>query len=292
MTRRLVVIESPYGSRPDGSRASPAEIRVNVEYLDACLLDSLRRGEQPFASHGLYTRALRDSNPQERRIGMEAGFAWGELAQVRVFYVDRGWTSGMEEGRQEAIRLGQRTEVRRLWGVETLTDSEKTQWRARVAGMERWDAREWLRAHMPKAQYQAWMREPFSFGSESPIENILAHALLDIATDQKVPDVWEDQVLLLAFRDEWFRLETQVRVPPYRLDMVLSNETGDVLIDIEADGAPYHSSPEQVARDRKRDREMSARGYRVLRYTGSEITRDASGCAHEIARIASLMAGG
>lgn len=116
MTRRLVVIESPYGSRPDGSRAAPAEVRRNVEYLDAALLDSLRRGEQPFASHRLYTGALRDANPQERRIGMEAGFAWGELAQARVFYVDQGWTPGMEEGRQEAIRLGQPIEIRRVEG--------------------------------------------------------------------------------------------------------------------------------------------------------------------------------
>ena len=78
--------------------------------------DSLLRGEAPFASHGLYTQpgVLRDEVPEERTHGIEAGFAWREVAHKTVFYVDRGWSRGMEYGYQHAQKLGHTIEVRTL----------------------------------------------------------------------------------------------------------------------------------------------------------------------------------
>lgn len=40
---------------------------------------------------------------------------------------------------------------------------------------------------------------------------------------------------------------------------------------IECDGFDYHSSKADMARDRERDRAFASMGYRVVRFTGSEI---------------------
>jgi hypothetical protein len=116
-----IVIESPLGSRPDGTRCGQAEYERNVEYLDACILDSLRRGEAPFASHGLYPGPLNDAKPDERKLGMEAGFVIASALHAgadapRVFYMDRGETPGMAQGRIQAERIGQKVLERRLGG--------------------------------------------------------------------------------------------------------------------------------------------------------------------------------
>jgi hypothetical protein len=95
-----VVIESPLGSRPDGSRISPAsaEFASNVHYARQCVADSLRRGEAPFASHVLYPLVLDDATPEERKQGMSAGFEWLDVAELQAVYVDRGVTPGMRDG--------------------------------------------------------------------------------------------------------------------------------------------------------------------------------------------------
>jgi hypothetical protein len=111
----LVVIESPFGTNPDGTRADAATLARNNEYLDACMRDSFSRGEAPYASHGIYPRVFDDATPSERRAGMEAGFAWGEKAGLRAVYVDHGVTPGMREGIDRARHvLGQRVTVRLL----------------------------------------------------------------------------------------------------------------------------------------------------------------------------------
>src|SRR5690606_24498929 len=46
----LVIIESPYSG----------DVERNTEYARSCLLDSLRRGEAPIASHLLHTQVLED----------------------------------------------------------------------------------------------------------------------------------------------------------------------------------------------------------------------------------------
>ena len=103
---RLVCIESPYAGN----------VAENEAYLRACLADCLQRGEAPYASHGLYAQpgVLDDTVPTERRLGMEAGFAWGELAAARVVYTDRGISPGMAEAIVLALQRGQPVEYRML----------------------------------------------------------------------------------------------------------------------------------------------------------------------------------
>ncbi len=85
---KLVIIESPFAGN----------VEVNKAYARECLLDSLRRGEAPFASHLLYTQVLDDSTAFERTLGIEAGFAWVEKSDFTAVYTDLGTTYGMKQG--------------------------------------------------------------------------------------------------------------------------------------------------------------------------------------------------
>ena len=101
-----VVLESPYAG----------DVELNLAYLRACMRDCLARGEAPFASHGLYTQpgVLDDTKPEERALGIDAGFAWRPLASRTVVYVDLGITSGMQAGVRDAEWLRQPIEHREL----------------------------------------------------------------------------------------------------------------------------------------------------------------------------------
>lgn len=44
----------------------------------------------------------------------------------------------------------------------------------------------------------------------------------------------------------------------------------------------FHSTPDQVASDRRRDAFMRARGWHVLRFTGRAIRRDPLSCAADV----------
>lgn len=107
---RLVIVESPYKA------ASESELRRNTAYVRACLHDCLIRGDAPFASHALYTLpgVLHDDVPEERRLGMEAGFAWISVAHATVVYTDFGVSPGMQHGIDTAISAGRSVEYRQL----------------------------------------------------------------------------------------------------------------------------------------------------------------------------------
>lgn len=104
----LVIIESPYAG----------DVDRNLAYARAAMADSLRRGEAPFASHLLYTQPgiLDDTIPDERQRGIDAGLAWGLVADLTAVYVDLGITSGMTLGIERARRDGRPVEERSLPG--------------------------------------------------------------------------------------------------------------------------------------------------------------------------------
>jgi len=103
---KLVILESPYAG----------DVERNLEYLRACLRDSLLRGEAPIASHGLYTQpgVLDDQNPIERSLGIDAGLAWRRVAEKSVVYTDLGISSGMKYGIRAAEEAGVPVEYRSL----------------------------------------------------------------------------------------------------------------------------------------------------------------------------------
>jgi hypothetical protein len=87
---KRVIIESPYAG----------DVDRNLRYLRAAMRDCLLRGEAPYASHALYTQpgVLDDTIPRERDLGITAGVAWRDVADLTVFYVDLGWSAGMLRG--------------------------------------------------------------------------------------------------------------------------------------------------------------------------------------------------
>lgn len=106
---KLVALESPYAG----------EVDFNVSYARACTADCFKRDEAPFISHLLYTQPgiLDDTIPEERALGMKAGFLWGDLASKTVVYTDFGISPGMEKGIERAKKAGQEIEYRQLVGV-------------------------------------------------------------------------------------------------------------------------------------------------------------------------------
>lgn len=109
---KRVIIESPYAG----------EIGRNLLYVRACMRDCLNRGEAPFASHALYTQrdVLNDGDPEERAKGIAAGFAWRTFGVLTVFYVDLGWSNGMQAGKEDCDFKGLPYEERKLWSVWSL----------------------------------------------------------------------------------------------------------------------------------------------------------------------------
>lgn len=90
---RRVIIESPYRA-PD-----PDALARNLRYLRTAMRDCVVNWrESPYASHALLTQdgVLRDDLLAERELGIMAGFAWRQVADATVFYVDLGWSPGMQ----------------------------------------------------------------------------------------------------------------------------------------------------------------------------------------------------
>ena len=108
-----VVIESPFGRNPDGSKCTPEEYERNRVYALRCIKHSLSLGEAPFASHLFYPQVLDDTNEEEREHGIMAGFAWGDTAERCVVYTDYGITEGMSRGAHRRAYL-MRTETRSI----------------------------------------------------------------------------------------------------------------------------------------------------------------------------------
>lgn len=108
---RLVIVESPYAG----------DVEANERYARACMADCLRRGEAPYASHLLYTQpgVLDDTKPEERKLGMDAGFEWRWPADATVVYLDRGISKGMQAGIEHAkyvqAHSSHQIEFRRLY---------------------------------------------------------------------------------------------------------------------------------------------------------------------------------
>lgn len=103
---RCVVLESPFAG----------EVAANVDYARACVRDCLKRSEAVSASHLLYTQPgiLADGVPQERMLGMEAGWEWIRRCDAVVVYTDRGISDGMKRGIAFAEKLEVAVEYRKL----------------------------------------------------------------------------------------------------------------------------------------------------------------------------------
>jgi hypothetical protein len=110
---KRTIIESPYAGH----------VMRNLLYAEFCCYDSLMyHKEAPIASHLIYTRdnILRDDIKEERDLGIQAGFAWREVADISAFYIDLGTSLGMTLGIEHCINTKSPYDERilpfKLWG--------------------------------------------------------------------------------------------------------------------------------------------------------------------------------
>lgn len=110
-----VILESPFAG----------DIEENIKYARECVRDSLSRGEAPIASHLLYTQdgILDDDIPEERMWGINAGLEWKKVAELHVFYTDRGMSKGMEYALKYACENNIPVEFRTLKIIINETDN-------------------------------------------------------------------------------------------------------------------------------------------------------------------------
>ena len=97
MPKPLTIIESPYAG----------SLLRNIAYAKAAVRHSLHLGEAPFASHLFYAQPgiLDDGIPDERTLGMEAGWQWLASAEQVAVYADFGLSPGMQAGIERALAL-------------------------------------------------------------------------------------------------------------------------------------------------------------------------------------------
>lgn len=103
--------------------------------------------------------------------------------------------------------------------------------------------------------------------TESPIELKLLQAIRGWLEHSDIEDV---------------TARTQVRMGKYRADILLTEHGRNRRLVVECDGREWHNSEKQVARDKMRDRWFASKDIPVMRFSGSEIHRDARGCAAQI----------
>jgi very-short-patch-repair endonuclease len=115
--------------------------------------------------------------------------------------------------------------------------------------------------------------------ADSPIESILGAAIilcfqnggrqLTLAGD---PDR-EARGLLLVPQFKW---------AVYRSDWAIYNPKTSGALLIECDGKEFHSTPDRISHDARKDQAAHDHGYLTMRFTGAQINRSADDCAREI----------
>ncbi|MDO8358916.1 MAG: DUF559 domain-containing protein [Devosia sp.] len=78
--------------------------------------------------------------------------------------------------------------------------------------------------------------------------------------------------ILRTFREQGYHFRRQVPIGPYYADIACHHAR----LVIEADGAT-HSTDQEIAHDRRRDRYFRSRGFRIIRVWNSEITESPDG---------------
>jgi len=127
---------------------------------------------------------------------------------------------------------------------------------------------------------------------ESEIERLLFARLAFIRPE--FVTLWPATLRLMDARaiyvpddGEFGWLIPQLTVGKYRLDFAILYRVAGwkkpAQIAIECDGHDYHDGTKEAAeRDKKRNRVLTAAGWKVLRFTGREIYRDPKRCAEEV----------
>lgn len=131
--------------------------------------------------------------------------------------------------------------------------------------------------------------------TQSPIEDMLLGALVWLDKDwggmpdacmMDGPDAWLEW--LQPRKEIQFWIKPQAKIKGYRADFLLwfSYEKLAAGIAVECDGHQFHEkTKEQASRDKKRDREILAAGFPVVRFSGSDIYKSPQDCASQVSDL-------
>lgn len=116
---RITIVESPYSG----------DVEANVAYAKRACDDCFEKNETPYASHLFFPQFLDDSDDDERELGIRAGYDIAlavfkamktdaddqpNVCLTIAFYVDNGWSQGMEAAVEFYSQAGIPIEIRRL----------------------------------------------------------------------------------------------------------------------------------------------------------------------------------
>lgn len=125
---------------------------------------------------------------------------------------------------------------------------------------------------------------------EMDTEALLLHILTDIKDEYRIllnqceSPIERHLVAGLIANGMISTVRMQFPIGPYRVDIAVQTAHSNVVV--EADGLEYHhGTKERVERDYARDRYLQSQGWRVLRFSGSEIVRDVQVCVDQIKRV-------
>lgn len=117
---------------------------------------------------------------------------------------------------------------------------------------------------------------------DSPIEEILGAFILTVFREEgaalklcRVADlrtIGPSLVLVPQYKWHFYRSDWAILRPAYEETALL----------VECDGAEFHSKPEDVDRDRRKDAAALDYGHITMRFPGSRIYRDPRGCARSV----------
>ncbi len=127
---------------------------------------------------------------------------------------------------------------------------------------------------------------------ESPIEELLMAGLYNYSQTGDPAITFMPYGIELpteAAFDETVFVFQQIPVGPYRVDIAILDASmpfdlaSPRIMIVECDGHDFHEkTKEQARRDKQRDRFLQSKGFKVLRFTGSEIWADPDEVADEI----------
>ena len=120
--------------RADDPAERAAGLLRNVTYARLAMRDALLRGYAPYASHLILPQPLilDDDVPAERALGIDAGLAWGAMAEVTLAYVDLGVSGSMRYGLENAARAERPVFKLRLAGWESALSESPAETLART----------------------------------------------------------------------------------------------------------------------------------------------------------------
>jgi len=109
-------------------------------------------------------------------------------------------------------------------------------------------------------------------------------SLEKLLTAKEINDLWDtsplEEKMYLELKRREIETERQFYVKVdgriYCLDFGIFCKKGN--IDLECDGEKYHTLPEALARDRKRNNQLASFGWSVLRFSGKEIRQAIGDC--------------